>query len=85
MPGQAKLAPYVVGAVVGGDLKCVQGVRATGGFMGRCPQSAAGFYPSVGIAALSFFDLLRIDFARGLKDGRWMFNIDVNRDFWSIL
>ena len=41
--------------------------------------------PSVGVAALSFFDLLRIDLARGLKNGRWMFNIDVNRDFWTIM
>ena len=85
VPGQAKLAPYVAGAFVAGDVHCVRGVRATGGFTGRCPQAGDGFYPSVGIAALSFFDLLRLELARGLKDGRWMFNIDVNRDFWSIL
>jgi hypothetical protein len=78
VPGQAKLAPYVGGAVVSGAPPCT----AT---LGRCPIRGDGFYPTAGIAAISFFDLLRLDFARGLRDGRWMFNIDVNRDFWSIL
>jgi hypothetical protein len=78
VPGQAKLAPYVGGAFVGGALPCV----AT---LGRCPVRPDGFYPTAGLGALSFFDLLRIDVARGLRDGRWMFNIDVNRDFWSIM
>jgi hypothetical protein len=86
VPGEAKLAPYVVGAVVRGHLPCSAGVRlATGSPANRCPQLESGFYPAVGVAALSFFDLLRLDVARGLKDGRWTFNIDVNRDFWSIL
>ena len=85
VPGEAKLAPFVAGAFVHGALPCVVRNGNTGLPLGRCPQRAEGFYPSIGIAALSFFDLLRIDFARGLKDGRWMFNIDVNRDFWSIL
>jgi hypothetical protein len=78
VPGEAKLAPYFVGAYVGGSLPCTP-------TLGRCPARAAGFYPAVGVAALSFFDLLRLDVGRGLKDGRWMFSIDVNRDFWSIL
>ena len=47
--------------------------------------SVTGWYPSVGIGALSVFDLLRIDVARGLRDGRWMFSMDVGRDFWQIL
>jgi hypothetical protein len=45
----------------------------------------AGWYPSVGIGALSFFDLFRIDVARGLRDGRWTFSADVGRDLWGIL
>ena len=44
-----------------------------------------GLYPSVGAGLLFFFDLLRIDVARGLRDGRWSFYLDVNRAFWSIL
>ncbi|HVF40778.1 MAG TPA: hypothetical protein VM939_12840, partial [Gemmatimonadaceae bacterium] len=44
-----------------------------------------GWFPSVGIGALSVFDLLRFDVARGLRDGRWTFSVDVGRDFWGIL
>ena len=44
-----------------------------------------GFYPSVGAAYLTPFDLLRIEVARGFAHGRWTFNVDVSREFWSIL
>ena len=44
-----------------------------------------GLYPSLGAGYLMPFDLLRIDVARGLRDGRWTFSIDVSRQFWSIL
>jgi hypothetical protein len=44
-----------------------------------------GLYPSVGIATQLIFDLLRIQTARGLRDGRWTFSIDVHRQFWGIL
>jgi hypothetical protein len=50
---------------------------------GLHPQ--AGWFPSVGIGALSLFDVLRVDVARGLRDGRWSFSFDVGRDFWGIL
>jgi hypothetical protein len=46
---------------------------------------SAGWHPSVGIGALTIFDLLRLDVARGLHDGRWTFSVDVSRDLWSIL
>ena len=46
---------------------------------------ASGWHPSIGIGALTLFDLLRFDVARGLRDGRWTFNVDVSRDFWGIL
>ncbi|MDB4909594.1 MAG: hypothetical protein JWO39_417 [Gemmatimonadetes bacterium] len=45
----------------------------------------AGWYPAVGVGALIFFDLLRVDVARGLRHGRWTFNLDVTRDLWPIL
>ena len=45
----------------------------------------AGWRPSVGAGALTIFDLLRFDIARGLRDGRWTFSFDVSRDLWSIL
>jgi hypothetical protein len=45
----------------------------------------AGWHPSVGVGSLLLFDLLRIDVARGLRDGRWTFSADVMRGFWSVL
>ena len=51
----------------------------------RVFRRASGVYPSVGVGLLTFFDLLRLDVARGLKNGRWSFYIDVNRAFWSVL
>jgi hypothetical protein len=44
-----------------------------------------GWYPAVGLGALTVFDVLRLDVARGLRGGRWTFSIDVGRDFWSVL
>jgi hypothetical protein len=45
----------------------------------------AGWYPAVGVGALLFFDLLRMDVARGLHHGQWTFSLDVTRDLWPIL
>jgi hypothetical protein len=45
----------------------------------------AGWYPTLGVGLLTVFDLLRFDVAKGLRDGRWAFSVDVIRDFWSIL
>ncbi len=44
-----------------------------------------GWYPSLGVGALTVFDVLRFDVARGLRDGRWTFGVDIGRDFWSVL
>ena len=44
-----------------------------------------GWYPAVGVGALTVFDVLRFDVARGLRHGRWTFSVDVGRDFWSVL
>ncbi len=44
-----------------------------------------GWYPSIGLGALTVFDVLRFDVARGLRDGRWSFGVDIGRDFWSVL
>ena len=42
-------------------------------------------YPSVGAGLLVFFDLVRLDVARGLRHGRWSFGVDLSRDLWRIL
>jgi hypothetical protein len=44
-----------------------------------------GWYPSLGLGALTVFDVLRLDVARGIRDGRWTFSVDIGRDFWSVL
>ncbi|HET7564720.1 MAG TPA: hypothetical protein VFJ96_06980 [Gemmatimonadaceae bacterium] len=49
----------------------------------RVPRT--GWYPSVGVGALIFFNLLRIDVARGLRDGGWTVSADISRDMWGIL
>lgn len=45
----------------------------------------SGVYPSVGLGGLFLFDALRMDVARGLRDGRWTFSLDLAREFWGIL
>src|SRR5687768_10421086 len=45
----------------------------------------AGWYPAVGAGLLTVFVLLRFDVAKGMRDGRWAFSVDVIRDFWPIL
>ncbi|MBY0491934.1 MAG: hypothetical protein K2R93_18985 [Gemmatimonadaceae bacterium] len=45
----------------------------------------AGGYGSVGLGTLFFYDLLRADVARGLRDRTWRFTIDIDRGFWGML
>jgi hypothetical protein len=70
-PGTITLAPF-----------------ATAVWVDRSPSFKAprqGWYPSLGLGALTVFDVLRFDLARGLRNGRWTFSVDVGRDFWSVL
>jgi hypothetical protein len=69
----ATLAPFAHTAYVARVSSSVRGDRG------------AGWYPAVGVGLLTVFDLLRFDVAKGLRDGRWSFSVDVIRDFWSIL
>ncbi|MDB4913008.1 MAG: hypothetical protein JWM95_652 [Gemmatimonadetes bacterium] len=72
IPGEATLAPFVQGT-----------------FARRAMASDAahptGVYPSVGVALQPLFDLMRIQLARGLRNGGWSFNVDVSREYWGIL
>lgn len=72
IPGEATLSPFVQGT-----------------FARRALESDAahptGVYPSAGVALMPFFDMLRVQVARGLRNGRWTLNVDVARDFWGIL
>jgi hypothetical protein len=44
-----------------------------------------GWYPALGLGALTVFDVIRLDVGRGLRGGRWTFSVDIGRDFWSVL
>ena len=49
------------------------------------PTSPGDLHPSVGLAIQPFFDLLRLQLARGMRQGGWSFNIDITREYWSVL
>ncbi len=70
-PPRVTLAPYV------------QALGVTSGLIDR--PTAAGLYTSAGMGVLFFYDLLRADVARGLRDGQWRFSIDIDRSFWGML
>ena len=72
VPGSLTLAPYAV--VAWTDARTVSSRAVT-----------SGAYPALGLAGIGLFDLLRVDVARGLRDGRWLFTVDLTRDFWRIL
>ena len=76
-PAQATLAPFV--NLVGLDPLAASSVAAGVARTSR-------FYPSAGVGLIGFFDLVRLDVAKGLReDGRWTFSVDVTRAFWGIL
>ena len=75
-PATMTLAPYVHAVAID-----AAGAPDARGGVAR----PGGVYPSVGLGGLFFFDLLRVDVARGLRDGRWMFGLDVSRTLWGIL
>ena len=78
-PASAKLAPYAHVVVIGGDIAGI----TRGGV--PVPSGPTAGYPSVGVGLLTFFELLRLDVARGLRGGRWSFAIDVTGEFWGVL
>ena len=51
----------------------------------RGTAGTQGWYPAVGLGGLMFFDLLRVDVARGLRGGGWTFSVDVTRTLWPVL
>ena len=72
VPGQATLAPFAQGALV----------RR---WEGDPLAHASGVYPTVGVALMPFYELVRFQVARGLRQGRWSFDVDLSREFWGIL
>jgi hypothetical protein len=80
-PASMTLAPFANFAWVDKATRA----RIPGESLALMVPPRSGWHPSVGIGTLTIFDLLRFDVARGLRDGRWTFNVDVSRDLWSIL
>jgi hypothetical protein len=72
VPGTLVLAPFAHAAWVGG--------RGASG-----PAGDPGWYPAVGLGAIGFFDIVRVDVARGLREGRWTFSVDVSPALWPVL
>ena len=68
-PGRMTLAPYAHAVFL---------ARPVG-------DRDAGWYPSVGAGALILFDALRLDLARGLRDGKWTFTVDVTPELWGVM
>ena len=71
VPGTITLAPFATAVWI----------DRSAGF--KAPRQ--GWYPALGLGALTIFDVIRFDVARGLRGGRWTFSVDVGRDFWSVL
>lgn len=71
-PGHVTLAPFVAAIATSSGISAV-------------PTRASGVYPAAGVGMLFFFDLVRVDVARGLRDGSWRFALDIDRGFWGIL
>ncbi len=74
-PATLTLAPYAHAVYI-----------ARTGDAPRPAPGGAGWYPALGAGAIGFFDLVRLDVARGTaRGGRWLFSADVTREFWRIL
>ena len=58
---------------------------ATGIWVDTHGAAGQGWHAAVGMGILAFFDQLRLDVARGVRDGRWTFGIDLSRSLWPIL
>lgn len=73
-PARAQLAPFAQVVLLGGASDDP-----------RVATYTNGVYPALGMGVLLFYDLLRVDVARGVHQGEWRFSLDVDRAFWGIL
>ena len=58
---------------------------ATGLWIDTHGAPGQGWHAALGVAAMVLFDQLRVDVARGVRDGRWTFSVDFARSLWPIL
>lgn len=85
MPARATLAPYwnVVG-LNQPEPFIARGSRFTP-VTDPLTARESGWYNSVGVGLVLPSDLVRLDVARTLSTGRWLFSIDFTRAYWGIL
>jgi hypothetical protein len=67
-PARAQLAPFAQVVLLGGASSDP-----------RVATYTNGVYPALGMGVLLFYDLLRVDVARGVHLGEWRFSLDVDR------
>ena len=86
-PAHVTLAPFVQALAVGGSIAIPVSnrMRDTSTPPLWQPRQPDGIYPSAGVGVLLFYDLVRADVSKGLRDGFWRFSIDIDRSFWGIL
>jgi hypothetical protein len=86
VPGKATLAPFFHAVWVDAPI-IVPGMdtppEPTPPYVFRGERQ--GWYTSVGAGFEPLMGLVRLDVARGLRDGRWTFSFDVSRSFWALL
>lgn len=82
VPGTATLVPFVHAVLVDDPLFASDesGLSAS-----PIRGERQGVYPAVGIGLEPLMGLVRLDVARGLRDGRWTFSFDVARALWALL
>jgi hypothetical protein len=78
VPASATFAPYA-------QFVAIAGAAASLERDGQLVNTVPGGYTILGAGLITFFDLVRFDVSRGLRNARWLFSIDVNREFWSVL
>lgn len=79
VPGTLVLAPYLHAVWIDGPRGFDVGPPTP------LPPLRQGWSPTLGLGTIGVFDLLRVDVARGLRDGRWTFSVDVARSLWPVL
>ena len=78
VPASATFSPYAQFVGIAGRPVALQRD-------GQVATTVPGGYTILGAGLFTFFDLVRFDVSRGLRNGRWLFAIDVNPEFWSVL
>jgi hypothetical protein len=82
-PARITLAPFAHAVALGGATYVAPHPLSSPSTLRE--SRVSGVYPSAGLGVLFFYDLLRADVAKGLRDGSWRFSIDIDRAFWGVM